>query len=72
MDHDTYAHFPNGFAKEARHTYGWLRHYGYAPKLVSCQGREDLPYNGVGAWDVTLPTDEIEGAKKVMRANAHG
>lgn len=67
-----YAHFPNGFMEQMRQTAGWLRHYGYSPTTVHCEGRADLPYNGVGAYDVMLPVDQIEGAKKTMRANRHG
>lgn len=69
---EVYAHFTNGFSEQARQTYGWLRYYHYSPEIVSCKGRANLPYEGVGASDVTLPADQIEGARQVMRANAHG
>ena len=52
--------FPNGFANEARHTYGWLRHYNLNPAWGDCSD---------GSTRIQLPESEVSCLRMMQKHN---
>ena len=53
--------FPNGFATEARHMYGWLCHYNLTPKWGPTSGNGDLT--------ICLPAAEVPCLRRMQHHN---